>query len=480
MITTGPAPLPDIGQLSYNGVQFNSLYRSEFNAKPLQDKAGRTIKYVEATLDVEATVTLPAGAKDLDPSALQIRQLLEQQGGVLIYTGNGTGGLVVNTKQNPDVAWGPVPKLVSFKPLGQGRSAEVHWQVTTWILDIPSMPLLGVLELNFESSVSFDDEGYSIVSFKGTLEVPFNRPSPDIRAMQLTVDNFRETWLNIQIDLTQFRPTRRVFQTSRDKRTIEWEFAAEELPPMGLPKYASKARGTMSVRPIRNASGRGFPQATAMWTCTLKATYTIRKDFRADTALLLFYALLWFRMRSSQNGLFPPITAGPANANQQRPNAGGGIFSGIVDAIASSGGAVGSNISFQQQFQQQGQQQQPGTLPASSFKKILASGRAQPGSAILTDFGFDEGLHLDSKTITFDATWMLLTSFQTLMRASGVWRWGPETAGTIGGNTTWSAKMQDMMGWRSWMQNQLDPAMAYIVDMNTGREPYAGPLMKRE
>ncbi len=93
---------------------------------------------------------------------------------------------------------------------------------------------------------------------------------------------------------------------------------------------------------------------------------------------------------------------------------------------------------------------------------------------MLSNFNFSEPLYLDSKSMSFEASWILFTTFRTIMDASGVWRYPP--SGPRDGyatRTTWAASVQDISGWRSWLRNALDPAARVIVDMGGGIPPGA-------
>jgi hypothetical protein len=91
-------------------------------------------------------------------------------------------------------------------------------------------------------------------------------------------------------------------------------------------------------------------------------------------------------------------------------------------------------------------------------------------TAILTDFGFDEGLYLDSRTITLHASWVFFCTFTQVALCSGVHRWAPGMTGGF----TWAKSVQDIAGWRSWLSNTLDPKADVIVDLGEGQE--AAPI----
>ncbi len=462
---TGPATLPDVGSLIYNEVKFSCLFRSHATANPIPDEAKRTVKCVEVTIEAEGVVTLPDGAATTDDEMDFLRRQLSQQAGALRYRGKGFGTLSVNWPGGDswDVEWGPVPQVLDFKPLGGSRSAMVSWRVVTRLApsDLssqisgvaqPSNTAL-VLQWNYAITRTYDEQGYTGYAARGVLEIPLTRNSQDARTVSLTVDNFRKKWLDFQPDLEIYRVTRREFGYSEDRRTVKWEFACEEIPPMGLPPGCTDARGTMSVRDVKLGKGNSGTMTGIRWSVSLRATYTVRPDESQYIAALAFYSLLWFRMQCSAYAIIPP-TSGAGNALQQPilrtspqgPPAGNVGLAGIprdTKAVRIWNALLMNASSLP-----------PGRKPA----------------AIMTGFGFDEGLYLDSKTMTFGASWWITTTFPALLRATGVWRW---LEGSAGG-TLWAQSMRDIMSSSSWLTGQVDPNLDAVVDLGFAGAPPLG------
>jgi hypothetical protein len=473
LTSTGIAPLPDIGQLAYNGVTFSSLYTSKQSGRVVQDEAHRTTMFVEWTLQVDGHVTLSnpllqVPGSGTDTSMTLLRQRLSAHAGTLTYTGRGFGPFTINPPGGGglrDVAWGPMPKVLDFKPLGQGNGAFVSWQVTCRVPELPGLvtpapaptipptpglPRIGilvpvlatVLQWNYECSLTFGEDGYSGLAIHGTLEVPITRSTVIDRTVPTTVDAFRLAWMNLQIDLTKFRVVRRSFNYSRDKRKCDWEYVAEELPPMGLPLYCTDARGTMS---IRRSGKKVFLGAANIWTISLKATYTVRGDQPRRIAYENFCALWYYRMSQSANGKFTYLadTAPPGTPKPLPKPANPLPFTIVTTAIAF----------FRQLFSQ----------PTA----VAVQPKVKTGYAIPIDFSVDEGLYLDSKTVTFEAVWTLLTDLPSLLNASGIWRWLPGSTGGL-----WAAAtLSTVMGSSSWLTNQLNPNQDVIVDLGGGTPP---------
>ena len=434
--TTGPATLPDVGTLKYNGVTFSPLCETSVEGKVVQDAAVRTTKFMEYTIVVDGYVTLPDGAESVDGIMQTLERLLTAQAGSLVYKGRGFD-LVVNTPGGTlrDVAWGPIPELLDFQPLGGGRSAKIVWRVTTRVPQIVSKGGLSpVLQFNEETSVSYGEDNYSMLAIRGTLEIPLTRATQATRTLTSTVDNFRARFMDqiaLSIDLTRFRITKREFNISRDKRTLEWNFAAEELPYMGLPKNVSIARGSYDVVPARTGMG------LATWNCTLRVTYNVPKNQARRIAWLSYLALLRVRMAASVDGFIPADNAGAQN--------GGNLALNLL---------VGPNVAGE-----------VGNAAVAALRRFLGqqnqavNARPIERKAWLTDFRISEGIYLDSKTVTFSTTWRLNTTFSHILVASGLWR----KVSADGGNN-WARTMRSITGSQSWLRDELRPNADIIVD----------------
>lgn len=481
--TTGSTQLPDIGRLVYNGCTFSSLFYSSISLTTVSDEANRTIKYSEITLTVDGYVTLrdvgPPLAiveEDINPIMTQLHQLLTAQGGALAYVGRGfdivinqpgagggggavlrpglpRGGAVLNNviagqNQPADLVWGPVPKLIDYQPLGAGLSAHVKWAVVIRISPIKkgagfkgvngSSPLL---QFNYETSVSFGEDGFSRLSVRGVLEIPMTRqPNQASRTVPATADDFRgvvERRVLSNIDLSRFRITSREFPLSRDKRTLTFDVTAEEKPFMDLPPNCTVARGTFDVRPARTGPG------LALWLCSLRATYTLRNDVPRRQAYLLFLALV--RHRMAQSKLFKPPTI------KEKKAEGGGLLKGIGDFFLNPFGVQRLN---------------PALGVIDLFRPTGSKKQAEDVTKpIIIDFSMSEGLYLDSKTVSFSCTWRICVRFEHILVASGLWAKLPEVDAQ--GRNLWATSIQAVSGEKSWITNRVDPTLDVIVDFGS-------------
>lgn len=449
--TTGPATLPDAGAIVYNGCNFSPLFVSSVSGNVVKDNAARTTKLMEYLISVDGYATLPEGASTINDVMRELRDRLTVHAAALIYRGRGMD-LVINPEGGGgtrDVAWGPVPRLLEFEPLGGGRSARVRWQVEVRVPEIKAvagdislrkragLAAVPLLQFNYDTSVTYGEDGYSGWAMRGTLEVPMTRtPGQATRTLTFTADNARnliESRLLAELDLSRFRVVRRQFDVSRDKRTLEWDFAVEEKAYMDLPVEATIARGNYSVRPAK--AGMGL----CLWLCTLRGTYVIRHDRPRRHAWLAFLTLMRLRMAESRHGHIPKIPADEQNPKRR-----------LIKRLAIFGPILGVGLELWEKF-------------LKEQEKIVKEGR----KAFLIDFSFDEGMYLDSKTITFSATWRLTTTFSHILLASGIWKKLPED--DPNGFNLWASSVRDISGSNSWMINRVDPALDVIVDFGGGQ-----------
>lgn len=440
--TTGPSVLPDVGILRYNNCLFSPLFESNISGVMVKDNALRTVKYIEYTISVDGYVTLPAGEQNISSTMDDLRLLLTAQGGTLFYTGRGFD-LNINVNAGGfggsvnDVAWGPSPELLEFQPLGAGRSAKVRWQVKVRIPEQKHGRLtsikIPVLQFNYETIVSYGEDGFSRLNVKGSMEIALTRtPRQNTRTIPRTADDIRDLIENrilSQIDLSRFHITSREFNLSRDKRTLEWSVTAEEKPYMDIPPDCTIARGSFSFRPARQGMG------LCTWLCTLRATYTVRSDKPRRSAWFAFLALLRWRMGYSRLGNIPAVQGGVQNP------AGPPLPLPVRNANTPA---------------------QAGDFKWGGFLEVANPLVKEARKAFLIDLSGDEGLYLDSKTVTFSATWRLVTTFSHILLASGLWRKLLEK--DAAGNNYWAINMASVSGSESWLANKVDANLDLIID----------------
>lgn len=273
----------------YNGVTFTSLYSSRVTARPIYDDAKRTVVYVEHTLEVNGFIS----SSTSDTTLSTMRRSLTTPAGNLDYEDKGYGDLVINTNTSGvwDAAWGPMPEVLEWAPLGgDGLAAKVKWRVVVRIPECTTARYRNAVAAhNHEADYEIDQDGYTTVRHKGYLEIPMTRLSVNDRSMPDLVDLYRE-----QVDRkspTGFRRENRSYHISKDKRRLDYTFTDKQLP-VPLPKLCTAIDARQSFD-SRLAKPFGF----AVWIFRLDATITLAAGVSKEEALTIFTALLGSRLR---------------------------------------------------------------------------------------------------------------------------------------------------------------------------------------
>ncbi len=483
----GTTLLPNIGRMSYRNIQFDCRIQTTVKGEVVPDSAGRTTKFMQYTFATDAIVSLDRGntvtgtpvSNTIDNQFQVLRQQLSQPAGTFTYTGKGFGSpFIVNAPGGKvfDVAWGPVPKVLEFIPLGGSRSASVKWQCVVRIPEqmaptggFGSLPLL---QFNFSTVVGYDADGYSTLDIKGLYEMAMTRPVQSDVTLATTADDLRESVIARLTDgwpLDTFKVTTRKFAVSEDKRTLEFDLQLQELPPIGNPAGITTATGEFTFKPERSR----LLQSTFRWICTLRGTYTVPPGKPRRLAWLAFVSMWRFRMIQSQLGGFGQATAAQLQEAARllqngSPGPGGILTPSGAEALAAHFRAINNPNLVP-------------TLPVIDPPSIQAlrefyfvNNLATRGTesdrtgiqfnqekmrAIPVSLSGSEGLYEDSRTITFEATWTLLSNLRNILWATGLWR----RSGLEGGEF-WESSIKSISGPRGPLANQLDPAACAIVD----------------
>ncbi len=223
---------------------------------------------------------------------------------------------------------------------------------------------------------------------------------------------------------------------------------------MDIPMACTLGRGSYTVRPAKTGLG------LVTWLCTLRAAYTVRADAARRIAWFNFLLLLRERMAASTTGDDHGLPGGGPPGEDLSPAARFALrahraLHAVVPVIPGVPGGLFP----------------PGLDPRTlQRQKELLDQVKRPW---LIDFGFDEGIYLDSKTTTFTATWRLVCSISHIMLASGLWRKAIEKNDK--GENLWAISMRDprahaptgIMGSQSWLRNRPDVTLDAIVDFGS-------------
>lgn len=213
------AAITPVGYIEYNGYVFNEMVKTKLEINAVPNHAGTGIKYEEYLFTIEAIITQnDAGgdALNIDPdtsnsattgggsaketlnspmnTSLQngytadqavrlIRRHLMQPGGRFVYSLKGAGEDLIfdssntDSKRRQDIIFGPMPKMLSFEPIGGNRAARIVYQilVRTKYCSNGLGETLGIVDFNVTTNIKTNSNGYKVIQRNGYLEVSLPR-----------------------------------------------------------------------------------------------------------------------------------------------------------------------------------------------------------------------------------------------------------------------------------------------------------------
>ena len=258
--------LPTIGTVKYAGIEFDARSRTKISWKPIPDKAGRTTKFIEISLDVNGWIS----GNTTDAQMLNLRQKLGEPGGALIYTSKGFGDLQVNVGAKRDVQWGPWPEVLEYDPVGSNQAARIHWRCTTRIPECQGARFTGgPLEFCYTVDYTIDQDGYTQIRVDGEVVIPMTRKGGADRSLPDTADRLREQ-IFPEVP-TGFQRGPQSWRLSEDKRTAYFGYTDQELPE-ALPPGVTRADIHHRLRASRSTN-KGF----AIWNGSITGNITTQR-----------------------------------------------------------------------------------------------------------------------------------------------------------------------------------------------------------
>jgi hypothetical protein len=236
--------LATVGQLSYNGYEFDGSSEITVKVEFVQDDAQRTVLYNRHTITVHFFVNDNGG---LDGELLNLRARLSKQGQALRFTGHGFGDdLIVNVGGGlRDVKWGPIPQEIMWTPVGGTQTCEVIWQVVTCVPVCNTAGIhrtSGVMAMNYSASFTID-KGFTTRTIEGYLEIAQTRLAG---AVPDSADNYRNL-ISPVVPLGFERNTS--WEISLDKSRVNFRITDRQIESRNpYPKGVVKISGNHTVR----------------------------------------------------------------------------------------------------------------------------------------------------------------------------------------------------------------------------------------
>lgn len=276
--------------LTYNGITFGPLIKSEIDARPIPDRAHRVFTHIEYTLTVHGFIfsdTVSAQNATMD----DLQDRLTEKGGKLTIEDMGFDS-DISTHINgsrPDLLWGAEPEIIHFEPLGH-VTAEVVWVVKFNVSRCASsgrLRQLPFMAFNFAATYTTDLEGLTTRTIDGYCQTPALR-GENSTALLFNVDAL---WDKITCAVP--RNFRRVANTRRineAKNQIDFAFTDEQLP--GDPFPAGIVNADLDYN-FENTVSRSFIQ----WMGSLSGSITVAPGESNTLAGQVFFAILLAKVR---------------------------------------------------------------------------------------------------------------------------------------------------------------------------------------
>lgn len=283
-------------ECSYNNFRFPLETETvSLAVHPEPDTSNRTRQYCRIAITLKSTLgqSNQAEGKTTDDDMEAIRILLTTQGGALVYKGVGFGDLSVNVDPDGmrDVKWGPIPRMLQWKPLGQ-RACEIIWLVETMVpLCEEATYQYALMEWAWSLTVTVDRSGYSTRTYAGHISIPQTRRTVSDRTLSDSADGYLE-----QISpplLPGYRRIRGPWSLSTDKCRGDFSFVDEEMPANMPPPGCIDVQMSHSLHTDSLYSLK--------WVGSLRGTYEVSKDHAKEIALEHFLAVVEDRIRRSHN-----------------------------------------------------------------------------------------------------------------------------------------------------------------------------------
>jgi hypothetical protein len=273
----------EIGTVAYNGFEFKGAYHIDVNSMDQLDTAGRTVIYTAHTLTVRAVL---ADAANTDAEMQAIHLLLSKQGGTLVLTTKGFGSPLVLTPASNDVLFGPIPKVLSWRPLGANRACQITWQCTFHTVECgSSKPLRGALAANYSVSIGINNHGDTTRTIAGYVQVANSRIG---RIIVQNPENFR-TFIHGRVPLGFKREQR--YQFNEAKNRVDFTLIDTKIPTHhnAYPIYMVEADGEHTISWSANTRRRLHN--------TLRFTLTPRADISQTECWIVALHILDEKMR---------------------------------------------------------------------------------------------------------------------------------------------------------------------------------------
>lgn len=252
--------------VTYSGVSFDTVFRSKVTLRPVLDAAKRTVKWCEHRLEIEGYVAEEEPGAGTDASLTSKRQFLSRNGGNLRYSSKGYGDLDVNGPGGqPDLNFGPVVEVLSWRPAGHSKAAFITWACTTHLNENANPKTAGIAAFSYETDFTIGEDGLTEFTITGELEIAQGRQANDGRDLKKTADELLEK-VEPPIPLG-FRRTAFRRHLDKSKRLLTFTMTCKEMPAPFPPGVVSAT--------LRHKVGSDLSKGFVQWTHSITGSFVL-------------------------------------------------------------------------------------------------------------------------------------------------------------------------------------------------------------
>jgi hypothetical protein len=293
-----PSILPGNGVIcTYNGFTFDPAWTETLTCdiSPKLDRAGRTVSHNQYAIRLRTVITSshPTTTDALVQDAIQ---RLTTPGQDFFFQDRGFGTLSVNVAgtRRKDVKWGPKPKLVSLKHIGDKYAQELIWQVEVATVDCNAARYQNTpIEFNYEVIYSHDENRNTTRKVNGTLTIAQTRQAGG-RQVFTSADEWREKITPALIE--GFRRGPESWNLSEDRATIKFDVTDTQMGRFYPPP------GVISVKASRSWDNKENMNFIA-WHGRINAEYTLARDADNRIAFQHFRSMCETYLKTAEDQL---------------------------------------------------------------------------------------------------------------------------------------------------------------------------------
>ena len=302
------AGLPGLGTVFYNGFLFPGAVITGARGRPVRDTTGRVIKYTIYNITIEFiahsgvdeyvppridpstggnyTAKMPS-TLSTDEGMANLRVLLSQSGKPFVFVNKGLGvNFEINTgspDSTQDLAFGPMPQVLVWEPVGANQAVRIVWTVEVAISDcfgvdsggnpIPfklNPNIAQITEFTYTTDHAIDTHGLTTRTLTGFIEFMGLRSG----STQAFVADQVRRFINVPIPIGYQRISQSWPMNAARNRLLFNIVDRQHPSDNALPEGAVN----INVRQAVRSTGRRVVGDPKFWNVTITGTISVAKD----------------------------------------------------------------------------------------------------------------------------------------------------------------------------------------------------------